>query len=220
MSTRPPELLAEREAVALAARRLEDLGLNVGTAGNVGLRVPGGVLVTPSGIPPHAIDPRDVVLLDERGAVAEGERCVPTSEWRIHVDLLAARPDVHAVVHTHSPELTAVACLRRPLPALHYVVGKMGLPEVPCAGYATYGTPELSDSVQVALGPVALAALMANHGMVALGADLTAAVDLAADLEWLAGVYRRALTMGEPVVLPDAEMSHIIDKFQTYGQRR
>jgi L-fuculose-phosphate aldolase len=213
-------VLAEREAVALAARRLESLGLNVGTAGNVGLRVPGGVLVTPTGLPPHAIEPRDVVLLDERGAVAEGERCLPTSEWRIHVDLLAARPDVQAVVHTHSPELTAVACLRRPLPAVHYVVGKVGLAEVPCAEYATYGTPELSESVGRALGPVALACLMANHGMVALGADLASAVNLAADLEWLAGVHRRATAMGSPVVLPADEMARVIDKFRTYGQPR
>jgi L-fuculose-phosphate aldolase len=215
-----PSFFAEREAVAVAARRLEDLGLNVGTAGNVGLRVPGGVLVTPSGLPPRAVEPADVVLLDTAGVPAEGERCVPTSEWRIHVDLLAARPDAGAVVHTHSPELTALACLRRPLPAVHYVVAKAGVAEIPCAAYATYGTAELSASVRVALGPVATAALMANHGMVALGSDLTAAVNLAADLEWLAGVHRRASTMGEPVVLPDDEMSRILEKFRTYGQRR
>jgi L-fuculose-phosphate aldolase len=218
--TSAPGLHAEREAVALAARRLEDLGLNVGTAGNVGLRVPGGVLVTPTGVPPHAIEPLDVVLLRTDGAVADGERRLPTSEWRIHVDLLAARPDVEAVVHTHSPELTACACLRRPLPAVHYVVGKAGVSEVPCAEYATYGTAELSASVRAALGEVALAALMANHGMVALGADLTSAVSLAADLEWLAGVHRRALSMGEPVVLPDDEMDRVIAKFRTYGQPR
>lgn len=215
-----PTHFAEREAVAMAARRLEDLGLNVGTAGNVGLRVPGGVLVTPSGLPPRAVEPADVVLLDPEGVPAEGERCVPTSEWRIHVDLLASRPDVAAVVHTHSTELTAVACLGRPLPAVHYVVAKAGVAEIPCAAYATYGTAELSANVRAALGSVATAALMANHGMVALGADLTAAVNLAADLEWLAGVYRRALAMGDPVVLPDDEMARIVEKFRTYGQRR
>ncbi len=109
--------------------------------------------------------------------------------------MLAARPDVGAVVHTHSPELTALACLRRPLPAIHYVIARAGGSEVPCAPYATYGSAELAANVVATLG-AGWACLMANHGALTVGATLDAAVALAADLEWLAGVHRRAVSMG------------------------
>jgi L-fuculose-phosphate aldolase len=210
--------MSGREAVVAAMRELERLGLNHGTAGNVGVRTATGLLVTPSGIPPGRLTADDVVELAPDGAPRPGQRR-PTSEWRIHVDVLAARPDVHAVVHTHSPEATAAACRRSPLPAVHYVVARTGDVAVPCAAYATFGTVELSANVLAALG-AGRAALMANHGMVALGADLEAAVLLALDVEWLARVVRLAHAGPGPVhVLPDEEIAVVAERFGRYGQR-
>jgi L-fuculose-phosphate aldolase len=207
-----------RRAIVDAMQALECQGLNHGTAGNIGVRVDAGVLVTPSGIPPGQLVAGDIVLVDKQGRPAPGQRR-PTSEWRLHVDVLAARPEVSAVVHTHSPEATAAACLRRPLPAVHYAVARAGSALVPCADYATFGTAELSANVVTALG-TGRAALMANHGMVALGADLDAAMALALEVEWLARVRRLAVACGEPVhVLPDDEIARVAERFVTYGQR-
>jgi L-fuculose-phosphate aldolase len=206
-----------RAAVVHAARRLEALGLNQGTAGNIGLRIEDGVLVTPSGLPPAALTADDVVALDADGGVRAGERRVPTSEWRLHAAVLAARPDVAAVVHTHSPEATAVACLRRGLPAVHYVVAWTGQPVVPCAPYATYGSAELAGNVVDALGAGG-ACLMANHGLLTVAATLDRAVALAADVEWLAHVHRLASAQGEPVVLSDGEIARVADRLRAYGQ--
>jgi L-fuculose-phosphate aldolase len=209
--------MTDAASVVEAMRELERLGLNHGTAGNIGVRVENGILVTPSGIPPRSLRPDDIVLLGPDGSPRASERA-PTSEWRIHVDVLAARAEVGAVVHTHSPEATAAACLRRPLPAVHYTVARVGLPVVPCAEYATFGTAELSANVLAALGP-GLACLMANHGMVALGQDLDAAMALAVEVEWLARVRRLAVAVGPEVhVLPDDEIARVAAKFRTYGQ--
>jgi ribulose-5-phosphate 4-epimerase/fuculose-1-phosphate aldolase len=205
-----------RRALVAAARRLESLGLNVGSAGNLSLRVGDGLLVTPSGVPATDLEPADVVSLSASGEAAPGQ-LVPTTEWRLHVAVMAARPEVFAVVHTHSPEATAAACLRRPLPAVHYVVARVGGPVVPCADYATYGTEELAVNVLAALGSGA-ACLMANHGLLTVGASLEAGVALALDVEWLAGVHRRAVALGQPVVLPDDEIERVAERFRIYGQ--
>jgi L-fuculose-phosphate aldolase len=206
-----------RAALVACARELEAHGLNHGTAGNVSVRIDEGVLVTPSGVAPGRLGPEDMVRLDVDGTAAPGQR-VPTSEWRLHVALLAARPDASAVVHTHSPEVTAVACLRRPLPAVHYAVGRAGAPSVPCAEYATYGTAELSHHVIAAIGE-ADACLLASHGLVTLGSTLDDALALAVELEWVARVWRLARSHGDPVhVLDDAEMARVIERFGTYGQ--
>jgi L-fuculose-phosphate aldolase len=213
----PADEARGRRAVVDAAHRLESLGLNQGTAGNVGLRTEDGLLVTPTGLPATELEERDVVALAVDGSVRTGERRRPTSEWRLHAAVLAARRDVAAVVHTHSPEATAVACLRRGLPAIHYVVAWTGRSFVPCADYATYGSAELAANVVAALGDGG-ACLMANHGVLVVAATLERAVALAADVEWLARVHRLAIAQGEPVVLPDDEIARVADRFRTYGQ--
>jgi L-fuculose-phosphate aldolase len=208
---------AARIALVAGARELERLGLNHGTNGNVGLRVADGLLVTPTGIPPAALRPVDVVHLEPDGTPTRGQR-TPTSEWRIHVDVLASRPDAGAVVHTHSPEATAVACLRRPLPAVHYAVARAGGSTVPCAAYATYGTAELSANVLAALGSGG-ACLMANHGMLTVGRDLPSALSLAVEIEWLARVVRLTQAhAGEVHILPDDEIACVVERLRTYGQ--
>jgi L-fuculose-phosphate aldolase len=207
-----------RQAVVAAVRKLAASGLNVGTAGNVSVRVDGGLLVTPSGVPAEELVEADVVALDGHG-VPEPGQLVPTSEWRLHVAVMKARPDIAAVVHTHSPEATAAACTGRPLPAVHYVVARTGGSSVPIAPYATYGSEELAANVVSALGD-GMACLMANHGLLTVGSTLHAAVALAADVEWLAEVWRRASMLGGAVVLPDDEITRVAERFTTYGQPR
>jgi L-fuculose-phosphate aldolase len=211
-------LVAPRQAVVDAARRLDAAGLNVGASGNLSVRVAGGLLVTPSGVPPADMAPADVVLLGPTGVPSDPGGAVPTSEWRLHVALLAARPDVGAVVHTHSPEASASSALRRPVPAVHYVVARTGAAALPCARYATFGTEALAAAAVEALGPTGAACLLANHGALALAGDLRAAVALAVDVEWLCGVHRRARQLGDPVVLPDDEVARVAERFRGYGQ--
>jgi L-fuculose-phosphate aldolase len=206
----------DRQAVVAAVQKLAASGLNVGTAGNVSVRVDGGLLVTPSGVPAEELVEADVVALDVHGVPEPGQP-VPTSEWRLHVAVMKARPDIAAVVHTHSPEATAAACTGRPLPAVHYVVARTGGSSIPIAPYATYGSEELAANVVGALGD-GMACLMANHGLLTVGSTLEAAVALAADVEWLAGVWRRASMLGGAVVLPDDEIARVADHFRSYGQ--
>jgi len=209
-----------RRAVVDAVRRLDAAGLNLNSTGNLSVRVDEGVLVTPSGIAAAAMQAGDCVLLDKDGTPGDSGARAPTSEWRLHVDILRARPEVGAVVHTHSPEATAAATLGAPIPAIHYVVARFGSSTLPCAPYATYGSQELADAVVGTLGETGGVCLMANHGAVAAGGDLDAAMALAFDVEWFCGVHRRARTLGEPVVLPPAELSRVARRFETYGQPR
>jgi L-fuculose-phosphate aldolase len=187
-----------------------------GTSGNVSCRTPGGFLITPTGVPCEDLRPAHMVEVAADGGVAG--KLLPSSEWRLHRDIYADRPDVGAVVHTHSPYATAMACLRRPLPAFHYMVAKTGGPELRCARYATYGTEALSRHAVNALAG-RRACLLANHGVVALGAQLRPARLLAEEIELLALQYFVASTAGRPVILPRQEMARVAKKFAGYGQR-
>lgn len=203
------------ELLVAASQLLESRGLNSGTSGNLSVRVDGGLLVTPSAIPPSRLTADAIVHLDLDGQVrSEG---VPTSEWRIHRDIYVARPKAAAIVHTHSTHATALASLREDLPAFHYQVGKAGGREIRCAEYATYGTQELSDNVISALGP-RRSCLMANHGMIALGADLDSAMALAEEVEVLCRQYLIARAAGSPVLLTDDQMDEALQRFSRYGQ--
>lgn len=206
-----------------AARRLDQLGLNVNSSGNLSVRLVSDdgldtVLVTPSGVPAAELRPEHLVVLDSDGTVRPGQLAA-TSEWRLHVALYAARPELAAIVHTHSPEATAASTLGRPLPAVHYVIARFGTGDrVRCAPYATYGTQELADAVVTTLAPSGTACLMANHGALAAGRDLAEAMALALDIEWLCGVHRRAVAQGTPGALAADEIDHVAAKFASYGQ--
>jgi len=207
-----------RSELVQTARRMSELGLTPGMSGNVSVRTPGGFLITPSGLPYADLTEQDLVELRPEGAPRPGQRA-PSTEWRLHRDILAARPDAHAIVHTHSLFCTTVACLRRPIPAIHYMVVLAGSDEIPCAEYATFGSPELATSAVRALG-TGHACLMANHGMVALGATLPAALRLAAEVETLAGQYWHAAQLGAPHVLDRDELARVRHRFAEYGQPR
>ena len=206
---------ALREAMVATARRMNTSGLNQGTSGNLSQRVEGGFLLTPSGMNYETMTPEDLVLMRFDGT-HDGPR-KPSSEWQLHRDILAARPEVGAVLHSHSMFSTTLACLRRGIPAFHYMVSAAGGTDVRCAEYATFGTPELARHMMVALEG-RKACLLANHGLVAVGADLPAAYKLAVEVETLAAMYWRALQVGEPVLLDDAEMARVFEQFKGYGQ--
>jgi L-fuculose-phosphate aldolase len=210
-----------REAVVTTALAMNAQGINRGKSGNVSARWLDdrfdGFLVTPTGLPYAQTAPEDVVAVTLDGE-ARGSR-LPSSEWRFHRDIYRARADANAVVHTHAPFATTLACLHRGIPAFHYMVAVAGGRDIRCAPYATFGTQELSDHALFALDG-RMACLLANHGMIALGPSLDAALALAVEVETLAEMYWRALQVGEPEPLPDAEMDVVLEKFRTYGQPR
>lgn len=206
-----------RTALVEAARQSVRLGLNSGAAGNLSARLDDGLLITPSGLPNDRLTADHMVYLDMAGQALGDLK--PSSEWRIHRDLYRARPEAQAVVHAHSPYAVSLACLRRPIPAFHYMVAIAGGKDIRCAEYATFGTQALSDAVLDALAE-RRACLMANHGLVAVGKTLANALALAAQVEELAAQYWRAALLGDPVLLDDAEMDEVLARFREYGQRR
>ena len=198
-----------RVQLLAAAQRLSALGLNQGTAGNLSLRLGDGLLITPSSLPCERMAVDDLVELDANGRArqaAPGRR--PSSEWRLHADLLRNRPEVGAVVHCHSIRATALACHGRGIPPFHYMVVQAGGADIRCAPYATFGGQELSDHALEALR-ARRACLLAHHGQVTLGRDLEQALQLALEVETLAQMYLEALRLGEPPLLEAAEMARV-----------
>lgn len=202
-----------RAAIVRTAQSLNPLGINHGKAGNVSARWKEGMLITPSGLPYEHTNPADLVLVDAAGN-AQGQHR-PSSEWRFHRDIYRARDDARAVVHTHAPFATTLACLRKGIPPLHYMIALAGGNDIRCSAYATFGTQALSDAALAALEG-RRACLLANHGMIAVGASLDAALALAVEVEHLARLYWQALQIGEPVLLSAAEMKDAQAQFQQY----
>ncbi|HTH18276.1 MAG TPA: class II aldolase/adducin family protein [Magnetospirillum sp.] len=201
-------------AVVEAVRRLAHQGLNQGASGNVSVRHGDGFLVTPSGVGADVLEAGQLVEMDMEGGWSGAWK--PSSEWRFHRDIYAARADANAVVHCHSPAATALAVLGKPIPAFHYMIAIAGGSDVRCAPYATFGTQELSDAALAALQG-RRACLLGHHGMIAIGKDLSQAMDVAIEVEFLADLYLRLLPLGEPPVLPEAEMAVVLEKFKGYG---
>ncbi|GJH10440.1 L-fuculose-phosphate aldolase [Caballeronia novacaledonica] len=211
---------ALRRAIVATSLEMERLGINQGTSGNVSARYREGLLITPSGVSARELDEKQIVWLPldiaDDAELLRMER--PSSEWRIHRDILRARGDINAVVHTHSIAATALAIHGRDIPALHYMVAAAGGKSVRCAPYAVFGSQQLSDHALAALDD-RRACLLAHHGVIALGADLARAVWLAHEVEVLAKQYLLALQIGAPPLLSDEQMDEVLEKFKTYGRR-
>ena len=208
--------LGLRREIVEACRRMERLGINQGTSGNLSARWRSGLLVTPSGLDYDIMTPEDIVYMAMDGSY-DGT-LAPSSEWRFHRDILRSRADVNAVVHAHPAYCTALSIARRNIPAVHYMIAAAGGPTVRCAPYATFGTEALSKNAVEALEG-RLCCLLANHGMIACGATLEKALWLANELETLARQYVISLQLGGPYVLPDDEIERVIEKFKNYGPR-
>ncbi len=211
---------ALRVALVGVVKQLDERSLNRGSTGNVsarGVDDPAGFWITPTGMNPDLLRAADLVWV-ARGGQAHG-RWLPSSEWHFHRAIYAARPDLHAVVHVHSTHATALASLRRGLPAFHYMVAVAGGDNVSCVPYALFGTEALSASVAAAFVD-RQACLMANHGLVAGGHSLAQALKVTVEIEALCQAYLLALTVGKPVMLSKKQMAAVIEKFKTYGQVR
>jgi len=207
-----------RRAVIDTALAMSRSGLSPGRSGNVSRRVEGGMLITPTGMAYEALKPRDIVFVTDQGEVPDKKSRKPSSEWRFHLSAYQARPDMNAVVHTHSLHATVLACAHQPIPAFHYMVAIAGGKDIPLVPYDTFGTKELARHVAKGLFNRD-ACLMANHGQIALGKDLCAALELAHEVEVLAEQYWRVLALGKPHLLPDDEMERVLKRFKNYGQR-
>jgi L-fuculose-phosphate aldolase len=200
-------------------RRLDAAGLNRGASGNIALRFGGSMLITPSAVAPADLAPDLIVRMDldgEDGAYVGARR--PSTEWRFHRDILRARPQANAMVHTHSPHATVLAIARREIPAVHYMIAGFGGPSIRCSGYATFGTEDLSRQALVALEG-RNGCLLANHGAITVAPSLGRALWLAVELETLAFQYHQSLLIGAPVILTDAEIAEAAAKFADYGAR-
>ncbi|MFH1155268.1 MAG: L-fuculose-phosphate aldolase [Pseudomonadota bacterium] len=208
----------ERSAIVTFGRKMLASNLTTGSGGNLSLmnRRENLVAITPSGIEYTDLEPCHILVLDPEGNLVDGTG-KPSSETGLHLALYRHRPDISAVVHTHSVYATTYACLNREIPAVHYLVGFSGK-KVPLAPYATYGTQALTTAVISHIGQYN-AILMANHGLVAVGPTLTRAFNTAEEIELVARICFQAESIGTPVILPDDEMDRVIKKFADYGTK-
>lgn len=218
MSERLNDTTETREAIIDVCRRLSDQGLTQGTAGNVSVRVEAGVLVTPSGIPSDRLQPDMLTVIPDHGDpdITTGHK--PTSEWRFHQAVLAARSEMVAVVHAHPPFATAVAIQRRTIPACHYMVAAFGGNDVPLVDYALFGSADLAEGTARAM-QARTACLLANHGAVTSGETLQKALWRMEELETLARMFLLAVASGTPVILSDADIADALTAFEGYGPK-
>lgn len=205
-----------RQAVIDACIQMNALGINQGTSGNVSARWKDGLLVTPSGVPYAELTPPDIVFMNFDGTFEAKAGLKPSSEWRFHVDVMADRPDVQAIVHTHSIYATTVAIKGLDIPAVHYMIAAAGGPTIRCAPYATFGTAELSAHAVKALEG-RHACILRHHGVIACGPNLGRALWLAGEVETLAKQFVLSMMLGTPDVLPNDEIERVVAKFGTYG---
>jgi L-fuculose-phosphate aldolase len=208
-----------REVIETALE-MERLGINQGTSGNISARWQDGLLITPSGVPYAELQTQDIVWLplDVSDDAKVFEQSRPSTEWRFHRDILRSRPEINAVVHTHSNAATALAIHSREIPAHHYMVAVAGGNSIRCAPYATFGSQALSEHTLTALKD-RTACLLAHHGVIAIGRDLARALWLANEVEVLAQQYLLACQLGTPPVLSDEAINEVIEKFKGYGLR-
>ena len=202
-----------RKALLETALKSVEIGLNRGASGNVSVRDGDGFLITPSALPPEQCDPGDMGRMEMDGRATGPHR--PSSEWRFHRDIYRHHPEAGAVLHAHPVWCTTLACLRRDIPAVHYMIALAGGNSIRCAPYAVFGSQALSDHALAALRD-RKACLLANHGLLCFESSLERVLALAQEVELLAQIYCQALQTGEPALLDDAEMDEVIERFAAY----
>jgi L-fuculose-phosphate aldolase len=204
----------KRQAIIDACRRMNVLGINQGTSGNISVRHGDGLLITPTSVPYEAMTLDQIVFMEMNGSHAPHPR--PSSEWRFHLDIMRSRNEVEAVVHAHPTYCTILAIMGLEIPPIHYMIAVAGGDSIRCSPYATYGTPELSQHALTALEG-RFACLLGHHGMIAIGASLAKAMWLAVEVETLARQYHGCLQIGQPPLLPKDEIERVRLKMADYG---
>ncbi len=208
---------ALRADIVAKARWMNAVELNQGTSGNISARYNDVLLITPSATPYDEMTPGSIAAMPLDGKYGSWSGSLnPSTEWRFHLDITKSRPDVGAIVHTHSTYATVLAIARREIPACHYMIAAFGGPTIRCAGYARYGTKELSDLALKALEG-RNGCLLANHGMIALGANLEKAMWLAVEFETIARQYYLSLALGDPFILSGEQIAETARAFSSYG---
>ena len=212
------KLHRERQLIVDYGLKMIHCGLTTGSGGNLSIlsREDDLIAISPTGINYDVVTVEDVVVVNRRGDIVAGERR-PSSEIGFHLALYDQRPDISAVVHTHSVYATTMACLHWEIPAVHYLVAFSG-DKVPLAPYATFGSPELAAITVTSMGDYN-AVLLANHGLVTVGSDLPGAFNVAEEIELVARIYYQAKSLGQPVLVGSDEMERVIKKFGSYGQQ-
>ena len=191
-------------------------GINQGSAGNISVRFEDGFLITPSGIPYPQLKPEDIVFIDMDGN--SRDLLAPSSEWRMHRDIYVDQTRAGAVLHAHSTFATALSCLRLDIPAFHYMIAVAGGSDIRCADYALFGTQALSDNMLTALEG-RRACLLGTHGMICYHDNLDKTLGLGIEIETLAKQYWHARQAGDPVILDEAQMSEVLERFEDYGKQ-
>ncbi len=212
-------LQKEREQIIEYGIKMLESGLTKGTGGNLSIfnREKKLMAISPSGIEYHKIQLEDVVIIDLDGNIVDGTS-VPSSECDMHRIFYKYREDIHALIHTHTVYATTIACMNWDLPSVHYLVAFAGTNVVKCAKYATYGTPDLAENAFEAMKG-ANAVLLANHGLLAGAMDIGTAYNITEEIEYCAELYYRTKSLGNPVILEEAEMTMMKERFKNYGQR-
>jgi L-fuculose-phosphate aldolase len=205
-----------RQAIVEIYLALARRGMNAGSSGNISVRFGEGMLITPTGCTEETLRAADVVLANFEGGTRS--RLRPSSEWAMHAEIYGRVPGANAVVHTHADACVALSCLRKPMPAFHYMIHSFGGDDVPCVPYHPFGTRALGNAAAEALAR-RRACLMANHGMLTTGKTMRAAFDAAVLLETLARQYLATLSAGRPILLTRAEMAVVARQFEDYGRQ-
>ncbi len=205
---------SKRQAIIDACRRMNQLGINQGTSGNISVRHENGLLITPTSVPYEKMVPEQIVFMGMDGSFDPRQK--PSSEWRFHLDILHARKEINAVVHAHPTYATILAIMGRDIPPVHYMIAAAGGDTIRCAPYATFGTKELSEHAVRALEG-RLACLLDHHGMIAIGPSLEKALWLAVEVETLARQYHGCLQIGEPPLLSTEEIERVRQRMAGYG---
>jgi L-fuculose-phosphate aldolase len=204
----------KRQAIIDACRRMNALGINQGTSGNISVRHEEGMLVTPTSVPYDSMVPDEIVFMGMDGSFAAGQR--PSSEWRFHLDIMRARNEVNAIVHAHPTYATILSIMGLEIPPIHYMIAVAGGDNIRCSPYATFGTPELSAHAVSALEG-RMACLLGHHGMIAVGPSLARALWLAVEVETLARQYHGCLQIGTPPLLSKIEIQNVRARMAGYG---
>ena len=209
----------QREEISLeiinTCLKMESLGLNQGTAGNISHKFKDGILITPSGLAYEKMKVDDIVYINENRETEKNK--IPSSEWRFHFDILKAKPDCKAVVHNHAPYSTMVSILDIDfIPAIHYMIAIAGGSTIPCAKYATYGTKELSENILNVLDN-RKACILKNHGLVTTDTTLHKALFLSQEVEMISRLYMGVANFKNFHILSDKEIEIVVEKFKNYG---
>ena len=206
------------QVIDLARRMLRER-LSAGRSGNVSARLGEGMLITPTGIAADALSVEMLVYLDGEGRGEPGA-LLPSSEWRFHQAIYQRRAEAEVIVHTHSPEATALACMGCALPPIHYMIGLLGGDQIPCASYALFGTQALSDSIIEAIGERYHGCLMEKHGCLAFAPSAALAYERVELIEELSKLYLKLLSLGAEVPrLSETEMTEVLVQMSGYGQQ-